>query len=81
LTGLVDAVKSRYWDMGLTWNDADDIARALVTAYPEQNPLRLSFPKLRQMVATLADFVDNPDASNEAILEQIQMAWREEKQG
>jgi FeS assembly protein IscX len=66
--------------MGLTWNDADDIARVLLTRYPEQDPLRLSFPKLRQMVTTLADFVDNPNSSNEAILEQIQMAWLEEKQ-
>lgn len=65
--------------MKLTWKDAEEIAWALLDQHPDQDPLRLSFPKLRKMVTELPDFVDNPQASNEAILEAIQMAWHEEK--
>jgi FeS assembly protein IscX len=32
------------------------------------------------MVLELEGFADKPDASNEKILENIQMAWYEEKQ-
>ncbi len=62
----------------LTWNDAEDIAFALMDKFPEQDPLKLSFPKLHKMVVELTDFEDNPEASNEARLEAIQMAWYEE---
>jgi FeS assembly protein IscX len=31
------------------------------------------------MVCELADFGDKPEASNEKVLENIQMAWYEEK--
>ena len=34
---------------------------------------------IRQLVTGLEDFGDKPDASNEKILENIQMAWYEEK--
>ncbi len=62
----------------LTWKETEDIAFALIDAHPDQDPLKLSFPKLRQLVIELPDFADNPDGSNEAILEAIQMAWYEE---
>ena len=65
--------------MGLTWKDADEIAWALADQYPEQDPLRLSFPALRRIIVSLVDFADDPDAANEAILERVQMAWYEEK--
>ena len=62
----------------LTWRDSDDIAYALIDKFPEQDPLKLSFPKLHQMVIALEDFGDDPEKSNEAVLEAIQMAWYEE---
>lgn len=62
----------------LTWKDHEEIAWALADKYPGQDPLRLSFPKLRQMVCDLKDFGDPPEASNERVLENIQMAWVEE---
>ena len=65
--------------MKLTWKDAEDIAWALLDQHPGLDPLSLSFPKLQKMVMDLPDFADNPQASNEAILETIQMAWHEEK--
>lgn len=62
----------------LTWKDTEDIAFALIDAHPDQDPLKLSFPKLHQLVIALEGFGDKPDASSEAILEAIQMAWYEE---
>jgi len=62
----------------LTWKDTEDIAFALIDTHPDQDPLKLSFPKLQQLVLALPDFADKPDGSNEGILEAIQMAWYEE---
>lgn len=62
----------------LTWKDTEDIAFALIDAHPDQDPLKLSFPKLHQLVIALPDFGDKPESSNEAVLEAIQMAWYEE---
>jgi len=64
--------------MKLTWQDSEEIASALVDKYPGQDPLRLSFPKLHQMVCALDEFQDDPTASSEKILEHIQMTWYEE---
>lgn len=62
----------------LTWKDAEEIAWALMDKFPDQDPLKLSFPKLHQLVLGLENFGDQPGGSNEAILEAIQMAWYEE---
>lgn len=65
--------------MKLTWKDHEEIAWALIDKFPDQDPLKLSFPKLHKMVCELEGFGDPPNASNEKILENIQMAWYEEK--
>ena len=62
----------------LTWKDAEEIGYALIDKFPDQDPLKLSFPKLHKMVIELEDFADAPEKSNEAVLESIQMAWYEE---
>ena len=62
----------------LTWKDTEEIAYALMDKFPDQDPLRLSFPKLHKMVTELEEFGDEPAKSNEAIMEAIQMAWYEE---
>jgi FeS assembly protein IscX len=62
----------------LTWKDTDELAYALIDTHPEQDPLKLSFPKLHKMITELEDFGDDPDKSSESILESIQMAWYEE---
>ena len=64
--------------MTLTWQDTEDIAWILRAQHPDLDPLRLSFPRLRQLVLGLPDFQDAADGCNEAILEAIQMAWHEE---
>ena len=62
----------------LTWKDTDEIAYALIDKHPDQDPLKLSFPKLHKMVTDLEDFSDDPEKSSEAVMESIQMAWYEE---
>ena len=62
----------------LTWKDTDEIAYSLIDAHPDQDPLKLSFPKLHKLVTELEDFGDDPEKSSESILESIQMAWYEE---
>jgi FeS assembly protein IscX len=62
----------------LTWEDAEEIALALLAKYPHQDPLRLRFTDLRNWVIQLEGFADDPTASSEGALESIQMAWWEE---
>jgi FeS assembly protein IscX len=62
----------------LTWKDTDELAYALIDAHPDQDPLKLSFPKLHKLIIALEDFGDDPEKSSESILESIQMAWYEE---
>jgi FeS assembly protein IscX len=63
--------------MGLKWNQAEDIAEVLAENHPGLNPLQVRFTDLRQWVADLDEFDDDPAASNESKLEAIQMAWNE----
>lgn len=65
--------------MTLTWKDHEEIAWALLDKFPDQDPLKLSFPKLHKLVQELDGFADDPEGSNEKVLENIQMAWYEEK--
>ena len=61
----------------MRWEDAEDIAEALMETYPEVDPTTLSFPRMHEMITKLPDFEDDPKRSNEAILESIFMAWYE----
>jgi FeS assembly protein IscX len=64
--------------MGMTWKDAEDIAIALSEKYPETDPLSVRFTDLQRQVTELPGFLDDPKASNESVLEAIQMAWLDE---
>jgi FeS assembly protein IscX len=64
--------------MGLTWKDAEEIAMALVEKFPDTDPLTVRFTDLHTWVIELEEFSDDPRASNEGILEAIQMAWLDE---
>ena len=64
--------------MGMTWKDAEEIATALAEKFPDTDPLGVRFTDLHKWVTQLDDFSDDPKASNEGILEAIQMAWVEE---
>ena len=62
----------------MTWSDFEDIAIALYEAHPGVDPLSVRFTDLHKMVTELEGFEDDPNKSNEAKLEAIQMAWLEE---
>tara|TARA_B100001013_G_C24467293_1_gene385945 strand:+ start:539 stop:751 length:213 start_codon:yes stop_codon:yes gene_type:complete len=64
--------------MKLTWHDAEDIAIELLEAHSHMKPLEVRFTDLHRWVTELDDFDDDPQASNEGLLEAIQMAWLEE---
>lgn len=66
--------------MKLTWRDSEDIAIELSERFPDLDPLTVRFTDLHQWVCELPDFDDDPKASNEGILEAIQMAWLDEWQ-
>ena len=64
----------------MNWQDAEDIALALLEAHPDVDPLSVRFTDLHKWVIELPNFKDDPKKSNEKILEAIQMAWHEEYQ-
>jgi FeS assembly protein IscX len=66
---------------GLTWNDPEGIALALVDKFPDLDPLTVRFTDLHRWITELPDFRDDPRASSEGKLEAIQMAWHEERNG
>jgi FeS assembly protein IscX len=63
--------------MGLKWDQSQEIAEVLTENHPGINPLQVRFTDLRQWVADLDEFDDDPAGSSEAKLEAIQMAWNE----
>jgi FeS assembly protein IscX len=62
----------------MRWSDAEDIAISLIEAHPDIDPLSVRFTDLHKWVVALEDFDDDPKASNEGLLEAIQMKWVEE---
>jgi FeS assembly protein IscX len=60
------------------WRDTEDIGIALSERHPDVDPLGVRFTDLHRYVTELPGFGDDPKASNEKILEAIQMAWLDE---
>ena len=65
--------------MTLKWTDTFEIAIALEEKFPEIDNINLRFTDLHKWILDLDDFQDDPNKSNEKILESIQMAWIEER--
>ena len=63
----------------LKWTDTWDIVYLLEDKYPNTDILALRFTELHKMVRELPGFADDPNKSNEKILEAIQMCWLEER--
>ena len=63
----------------LKWVDTLDIAIELSEKHPDIDPQWINFVDLQKLVLELEDFEDEPEASNEKILEAIQMAWIDER--
>ena len=64
--------------MALTWSDRLDSASEVAEKDPNEDVQYLRFTDLHRYVTELADFADEPNKSNEKILEAIQMAWLDE---
>ena len=63
----------------LKWTDVQDIAIELEEAHPDADVVNLRFTDLWKWVRELPVFDDDPQKSNEKILEAIQAAWLEER--
>jgi FeS assembly protein IscX len=63
----------------LKWTDTWDIVYALEDKYPDVDIMQIRFTDLHKWVRELPDFSDDPNKSNEKILEAIQMTWLEER--
>ena len=64
--------------MTLTWTDSREIAIALAEAHEDVDPRYVRFTDLHRWICALPGFADDPQKSNEKILEAIQMAWIDE---
>lgn len=62
----------------MLWIDIQRIAEDLCQAHPDVDPKTIRFTDLHQWVMTLPGFNDDPNHSNEKILEAIQAAWIDE---
>lgn len=65
--------------MALKWTDVQEIAIQLEDAHPDVDVVNLRFTDLHKWVRALPGFADDPNKSNEKILEAIQMAWLDER--
>ncbi|WP_308388612.1 Fe-S cluster assembly protein IscX [Acidithiobacillus sp. AMEEHan] len=63
----------------MRWTDTQEIAISLDEEHPDVDVQHLRFTDLHRWVVELPEFEDDPEASNERILEAIQMAWLAER--
>ncbi|MEQ1669150.1 MAG: Fe-S cluster assembly protein IscX [Sulfuriferula sp.] len=64
--------------MNMKWTDTLDIAIELFETHPDVDPQYIRFTDLHSWVVALPEFDDDPERSNEKILEAIQQAWIDE---
>jgi FeS assembly protein IscX len=62
----------------MKWTDSRDIAIELCERFPEQDPKNVRFTDLHQWVTEIEEFDDDPQRSNEKILEAIILCWMDE---
>ncbi len=63
----------------MRWTDVNDIAIELEDRHPDADVVNVRFTDLHKWVCELDGFDDDPNRSNEKILEAIQMHWLEER--
>lgn len=64
--------------MSLKWTDVLEIAIELSEIHSEVDHQYIRFTDLHAWICALENFDDDPERSNEKILEAVQMAWIEE---
>ncbi len=62
----------------MKWTDTLEIAIQLCERHPDVDPQQIRFTDLHRWVTELPGFNDDPQRSNEKILEAIQMQWIDE---
>ncbi|MBF0750680.1 MULTISPECIES: Fe-S cluster assembly protein IscX [Pasteurellaceae] len=62
----------------MKWTDSQRIAEELYDRYPDLDPKTVRFTDLHQWICELDGFDDDPQKSNEAILEAILLKWLDE---
>ncbi len=62
----------------MKWTDVREIGIALAARHPDVKPRAGRFTDLHRWVRELPGFADDPEKSNEKVLEAIQMAWLDE---
>ncbi len=65
----------------MRWTDTQDIAEELEARHPETNIITLCFADFRNWIVQLPEFRDDPESVSERILETIQGAWLELREG
>lgn len=62
----------------MKWLDTQDIAIALEEKFPDKDNINLRYTDFHRWIVELEEFDDDPNKSNEKILEAIQALWIEE---
>jgi FeS assembly protein IscX len=62
----------------MKWTDTLEIAIQLSERHADVDPRQIRFTDLHRWVTELPEFNDDPQRSNEKILEAIQMQWIDE---
>ncbi|KGQ48081.1 hypothetical protein JL04_09070 [Gallibacterium anatis] len=64
--------------MKMKWQDSQQIAEVLYDRFPDLDPRTVRFTDLHRWICELEEFDDDPDKSNEKILEAIFLCWLDE---
>ncbi len=62
----------------MKWQDSQEIAWALYDRYPDVDPKTVRFTDMHAWICDLEEFDDQPEKSNEKILEAILLYWLDE---
>lgn len=62
----------------MKWQDSQEIAWALYDCYPDIDPKTVRFTDMHNWICQLDGFDDDPQKSNEKILEAILLLWLDE---
>ena len=62
----------------MKWQDSQEIAWALYDSYPDVDPKTVRFTDMHAWICDLEEFDDQPEKSNEKILEAILLYWLDE---
>ncbi|GLT19539.1 Fe-S assembly protein IscX [Vibrio zhanjiangensis] len=62
----------------MKWTDSRDIAIELCDKFPDLDPKTVRFTDLHKWITELDEFDDEPNRSNEKILEAVILCWMDE---